>query len=119
MANLGAFKRAGSDEVAEMAGLVVESTVGEGLFQFNFSSIDVMDGGAEGIPPVGVEEYVAARGGEQGIALAEQVKAGVKLGHAALVLGLDEGEGVHAGRFEAAHGLHALEGAEPIEREKG
>jgi hypothetical protein len=38
----------------------------------------------------------------------------VKLGHAALVLGLKDGEAVDSGRAEAAHGLDALQRSEPI-----
>ena len=119
VADFRTFEGACADQVAEMVGLVVKTTVTEGLFQFNFAGVAIVNGGADGIPPVGVEDHVAAGGCEQRIALAEQVEAGIELGHAALVLGLDEGQGVHSGRFEATHGLHAFEGAEPVEREKG
>jgi len=78
-----------------------------------------MDGGAGGVPPVGMDEDVAAGCGEQGVTVAEEVEAGVELGHAVLVLGVDEGEGVDAGGVEAAEGVDALEGAEPVEGEKG
>jgi hypothetical protein len=42
----------------------------------------------------------------------------VELGHAAFVLGVDEGEGVNAGGVETAEGVDALEGTEPVEGEK-
>jgi len=97
--------------LAEVVGLVIESAGLEGLVEFDCAAVEVVDGGAGGVPPVGVDEYVAAGGGEQGVAVAEEVEAGVELGHAAFVLGVDEGEGVDAGGVEAAEGVDALEGA--------
>src|SRR5208282_3882412 len=77
-----------------------------------------MDGGAGGVPPVGVDQDIAAGCAEQGIAAAEQIEPGVGLGHAVFVLGLDEREGVNTGWVETADGVDALEFAEPVEGEK-
>jgi hypothetical protein len=132
-----AFALVGADEVAEVGGLVVEAAVVVGLVEEGLAAVGIVDGGAGGVPPVGVEEDVSARGAEEGVAAAEEVEAGVELGHAALVFGLENGEvvdlagsvrvagcvraagGVRGGGAEAAHGLHALEGAEPVEGEEG
>ena len=43
----------------------------------------------------------------------------MELGHAVFVLRLEDCKVVDALGVETAHGLNALEGAEPIEREKG
>ncbi len=87
--------------------------------ELDYAAVEIVDGGADGVPPVGVDEHVSARGRENGVAAAEQVEAGVELGHAALVLGLDEGQSVNARGIDAAHDLHALEIAEPGKGEKG
>lgn len=96
MADLRAFECAGSDEVTEVVGLVIEPAVQEGLVQFDFAAIDIVDSGSDGIPPIGVEQDVAAGSREQGIALAEEIQSGIELGHAAFVFGLDEGQGIDA-----------------------
>ena len=100
-------------EAAEVGGLVVEAAVQERLVQNhsteNLAAVQVVNGGASGVPPVGVDADVAAGRTEHGIAVAEEVEAGMQLRHAALVLGLEDGEVVDTGEAEAAHGLHALE----------
>lgn len=116
--NDGALVKSGAEEIAEVRDFVVEAAGGEGLVQFDLSAVEVVDGGAERIPPVGVEEDVAARPAKHGIPVAEEVDPGVKLGHAVLVLGLEEGEVVHARRIETAHALHALHWPEPVESEE-
>src|ERR1017187_4716644 len=101
-----------------MIRLVVKSAADERLLQLDFSAVEVMDGGADGVPPVGVEVNVASRSREQGIALAQQVEAGVELRHAAFMLDLNEGQGITPGRLDAAHGLYALDRPEPVQRQK-
>ena len=118
MCDDGAFTKPFANQIAKMGGLIVEPAGGVWLVQLDDAAVEVVDSGAGGVPPVGVDEDVAARTAEQGIASAEQVDACVKLGHAALMLGLEDGEVVDAGRAEAAHCLDALQRSEPIEREK-
>lgn len=115
----GALAKAVTNQIAEVVRFVVEAARSIGLIEIDDAAINIVDGGAGGIPPVGMEQYVAARCAEQGVAAAEQVDAGVKLGHAALVLGLDEGEVVDTGGTEAAHGLNAAERTEPVDCEEG
>lgn len=119
MGDYGALAASLAQEPAEVVCLVVESAGGEGLVKLDDTAVEIVDGGAGGVPPVGVNEYVAARCGEDGVAAAEQIESGVELGHAVAVLGLDEGEGVNARGADAAHDLHALEIAEPGKRKEG
>lgn len=114
----GALVKAGAEEIAEMRDFVVEAAGDVGLVEFDFSAVQVVDGGIKRIPPVGVEHDEPARRAKHGIPLAEEIKAGVKLGHAALVFGLEEGEVVDASGTESAHTLHALHRPEPVDREK-
>src|SRR6185437_15991521 len=114
----GAFAEALADEIAEVFGFVVEAAVCVGFVEEDFAAVHVMHGGANWIPPVCMEKYVSAWRAEQGIATAEQIEAGVKLGHASLVLGLEDGEVIDTRRAEAAHGLDALERTEPVNGEK-
>ena len=113
-----AFAEPGPEEIAEVGDLIIKAPCGVGLVQFGLASVQVVDSGTERIPPVGVEEDVAARPAKQGIPVAEKVDPGVKLCHAMLVLGLEEGEVVDAGWTETAHTLHALHGPEPVEGEE-
>lgn len=115
----GAFAEALADEIAEVVGFVVEAAGGVGLIKLDNVAVEIVDRGASRIPPVGMKQSVAAWCAEQGVAAAEQVDAGVKLRHAALVLGLDEGEVVDAGGTEAAHGLDAAERTKPVDCEEG
>ena len=115
----GALAKAVTNQIAEVAGFVVEAAGSVGLVEFNNAALNVVDGGAGGVPPIGMEQNVAARCAEQGVAAAKQIDAGVKLGHAALVLRLDEGEVVDASGTEAAHGLNAAERTEPVDCEEG
>lgn len=117
--NLGAFAETAANEIAEVGGFIVETAGGEGLVELDDAAVEVVDGGARGVPPVGVDENVAERGGEQGVPVREQIEAGVELGKAALVLGVDDGEGIDAGGREAAEGVDLLQGAEPVEGQKG
>src|ERR1700722_1591229 len=102
-----------------MGCFVVESTGCVGFTKLDGPAVEVVDGGAGGVPPVGMDESVAARAAEQSIAAAQQVDAGVKLGHAVLVFRLENSKVVDAGRAKAAHGLHPLQRAEPVESEEG
>jgi hypothetical protein len=104
-----AFGVAISNQIAEVGSFVVESAGGEGLVQFCNAAVDVLNGGAGGVPPVGVDKNISSRTREKGIAAAEQVDAGVKLGHAALMFSLKDGEVVDAHRTQATHGLYALQ----------
>jgi hypothetical protein len=64
--NDGAFAETVADEIAKVGGFVVETAGGEGLVEFDDAAIEVMDGCPSRVPPVGVDEDVAARGREQG-----------------------------------------------------
>jgi hypothetical protein len=101
-----------------VGGFIVEAAGGVGLVEFNDAAVGVVDGGAGWVPPVGVDECVAKGRGEQGVAAAEQIEAGVELGKAVFMLGLEEGEGVDAGGVEAAKGLDLLEFTKPVKGEK-
>src|SRR5271166_2645479 len=73
----GAFAPTVTNQSAEVRGFVVEAGGFVGHVEFDDAIVDVADGGAAGVPPVFVDGDVAARGGEQGVAAAEQVEAGV------------------------------------------
>jgi len=114
----GALEKALAYEIAEVGRLVVEAASGKGLAQFNDALVQVINCGAAGIPPVGVDKNVAPRGREDGVAATEQIKAGVELGHSVFMLGLKESQHVDPGEIDAAHDLGALERAEPLDGEK-
>ncbi len=90
----------------------------KGSCEFDHAAVDVVNGGAFGVPPVGVKDHVATRAAEQGISVSEQVNAGMELCHAAFMLGLKDCEVIDAGCVESAHGLDALERTKPIEGEE-
>ena len=101
-----------------MGSFVIESTVRERFIQEGLAAVGVVNCGAPWIPPVGLKQDVSEGAAEQGVAAAEQVESGVKLGHAALVLGLDERKVVYPRSADTAHSLHPFERPEPVQREK-
>ena len=119
MGDNGAFAETLANEIAEVGGFIVESAGRVGFVKLDDAAADGVDSGAFRIPPIGMKENVAARAAEQRISAAAEVDAGVELRHAALVFRLEDGEVVDAGGSEAAHGLNALERAEPVESEEG
>lgn len=102
-----------------MGDLVIESAVCVGFVKLNGAAVEVMDSGASGVPPVGVNHDIAARAAKHSVTLTEKVEASVQLGHASFVLGLKDGEVVDTSQIEAAHGLDAFERAEPVEGKEG
>src|ERR1700722_1586254 len=74
----GALAETLADEIAEVRGLVVESAGGVGLVEFDDAAAGVVDGGALRVPPIGVNEYVAARAAEQRVTTTAEVDAGVE-----------------------------------------
>ena len=119
MRDYRAFAEALADQVAKVFSFVIESAGGIRLVEFYHAAIEAMNGGARRVPPVGVDDDVALGGRKHRVAVTEQVEAGVELGHSALVLGVNDCEGIDPGRVETAEGMDALEGTKPVEREKG
>lgn len=90
----GAFAVAGAEEIAEMGGLVVEAVAEDGEVEVDGRAGERGDGGAGGVPPGLVDGGEAVTAGEGGGAGRGELEAGVELGKAVVVVGLDEGEGV-------------------------
>src|SRR5580693_7782100 len=101
-----------------MGCFIVESAGCIWLVQLDDAAVNVADGSARRVPPVGMDERIAARRREQCIAVAEEIDARVQLGQAALVLGVNDGERVDAGGVETAECVDAPQSPEPVEREK-
>jgi len=113
--DLGALAKTAADEIAEVIGLVVEAAGFERLVEFDPAPVDVVNGGAFGVPPVGVKDHVTAGAAEQSISVREQVDAGVELCHAAFMLRLKDCEVIDSGCAKPAHCLNTLERTKPIE----
>ena len=89
-----------ADQLAEMRGLVVQTTAFEWLVEFDHAAVGVPDGRARRIPPGFVNRDMAVLGHQQRVALAVQVESAKKLRDAALMLAIQARERVDAGRAE-------------------
>ncbi len=105
-------------QIAEVGSLIIEPTMGERLIEIHNPTVDVMNSGLSGIPPIGMEQNIAAWSAQEGVAAAEQVNTGVQLCHATFVFGLHEAKGIYAARGDAAHCLDSLEVSEPVQGEE-
>src|SRR6202012_1971016 len=108
MRDFGTLALTAPDQFAEVIGLVVEACRFKRNIKFDDPTVNIADGCPHRIPPVLVNRDVAARAAQQRIALAREIEPGVELGHAALMLGLEQREVVDAGGVESPHSLHAL-----------
>src|ERR1700761_1260166 len=97
MRDLRAFPPSLAKELAEMLCLVIETAGGEGLIEFHDAPIAIMNRGMARVPPIGVDKNVAARPGQESIAVAEKVDARMQLRISSFMLGMEDGEGIHAG----------------------
>lgn len=91
------FGRAGAEQITEVGGLVVEAVAQDGMVEIDRCAGSGSDGGSRRVPPGLVYCGKAAGAGECSGAGRAEGKAGVELGEAVLMAGLEEGEGVDLG----------------------